>query len=301
VWNLPEKNGGKMKRTIIILIITILCVHGLLANADLNINLSENSKSKVTTLADLINCNYYRYEAEYSEVDERISPEGDEDEGVSRFYYRINRNDAVKEFQQKVYTQENNNYSFQSSHRGGWECKPIAGVSYPSYAAQDLLWKWTQTSNYKGFNAPDIPLVGEVSSAEINNLFFNYSMYIPENDLADTTKVCKVRVYALVQEPDSARKRVYLPTKSYLPQSFASNILTVADFANAPYNPIFPNFKLFTYYIAKQDIPAALIGSDSEESIINLNFEVYWYNNVKLLIDYFEIYDDEYMKFKNGQ
>jgi hypothetical protein len=92
-----------------------------------------------------------------------------------------------------------------------------------------------------------------------------------------------------------------LPTKSYLPQSFASNILTVADFANAPYNPIFPNFKLFTYYIAKQDIPAALIGSDSEESIINLNFEVYWYNNVKLLIDYFEIYDDEYMKFKNGQ
>lgn len=299
MWNLPGKTGGKNEKNDYFFIITILCVYGLLANAQININFLEDNKT--AGLHGHCDCNYFRYEAEYSQEGEQIFPEAEPEDSNFRFYYRINRKDTVKEFQHKVYTQENNNYAFQSSHRGAWECKPIAGVSYPSYAAKDLLWKWAQSSNYKGFNAPNIPLVEQINTANINRLYFNYSMYIPEKDLADTTKVCKVRVYALVQKPNSVRKKVYLPTRSYLSQSFASNILTVVDFANAPQNPMFSNFKLFSYYIPTEDIPAAIIGSDSEESIINLNFEVYWYNNVKLLIDYFEVYDDEYKRFKNGE
>jgi hypothetical protein len=299
VWKLPGKTGGKMKRTIIFLIITILCVPGLLSDAQININFLEDNKT--AGLRGQCDCNYFRYEAEYSIVGEQIGTE--EGPGIcpSTFYYRMPRDSTTADFQESVNTENITGYLFRSSHEYAWECKPIAGVSYPSYAAKDLLWKWAQSSNYKGFNAPNIPLVEQINTANINSLYFNYSMYIPENDLVDTTKVCKVRVYALVQKPNSARKKVYLPTRSYLSQSFASNILTVADFANAPQNPIFPNFKLFTYYIPKEDIPAAIIGSDSEESIINLNFEVYWYNNVKLLIDYFEVYDDEYKRIKNGE
>jgi hypothetical protein len=349
-----------MKRTIILMITTILSMYGLLANSNDFIlgsysfiqpstadrttimNLMEdahynhqiywNYNSDISYLADgmdsrgmdvtlidryenddvlsiydMSRCNYYRYEAEYSIVDEQIGTE--EGPGIcpSTFYYRITRDNSFNDFQQKVETANDYNYLFESSHEYAWECEPIAGSSYPSYAAKDLLWKWEFPWSWDPpTDDPDYHLRNQFVSTKVDTFFFNYSMHIEAAGLPDTTKVCRVRAY-VVDDDEEVEEKIYLPIKSYFPNIYSDNIITVADFDATLVEDEYSNYYVFTFYALTDTSfvnhidPDCYDSDHSNHELKNINFEVYWYNNVKLLIDYFEIYDDVYKRLSNDE
>ena len=235
-----------------------------------------NEGSDVYGVYELTRANNYIYEAEYSGIDEHIYPEP----CPSQFYYRMTREENVGG--------RNNEYDPVHSHGFAWICNVddhIEGI-----AADTLYWKWLKYGD-------DYSLERHIILRKQETLFYNFSMKVNDPIPGNNTEVCSVNVYVL---NDSLEKE-YLPIYSFQPNLYENQILTVDDFYNAQQHPQYSTYKVFTFYTPIDSIPEGLIDQrTSVDKLKNFNFEVYWYDNEDLYIDYFRIYDDIYKKLENG-
>ncbi len=248
------------------------------------IDLYWNDDDQIYGTYELTRANNYIYEAEYYDIDQ--TPFGYEQPCLSHYYYRITRDVGIM----------NTNYSTNHSNGYTWICN--VDQHEAGYAADNLYWKWLLwEENY--------PLKKHIVTRHKEKLYYDFSMKIANPSPNNTTNICRVNLYTSVIVYDANNNpvdtvKVYLPIYSREPNLYDENELTNEDFYNANNNPDFSEYKLFKFYTPVDSIPEEVIDmSNSEYRLLNFNFEVYWYDNEDLYIDYFRIYDDVYEAIEN--
>jgi hypothetical protein len=234
-----------------------------------------DEQNDVYGIDNLTRANNYKYEAEYFLLGQ--DPVGPIEYCSSQYYYRIPRPDSVLSFQSSV-------YDSTASHDNAWKCEVSNdNNSSPAFAAENLCWKWS-----------NISLDKEIIVNPQDTLYYDFVMKIENPQQDSVVPVCSLNVFVW-DDPDG--KGGKSPQKHYLDiySKSQSNDLKVEDF----FDPSQTSYNTFVFHTPINSIPQNLIHNNSK--LLNLNFEVYWHNNVDLYIDFFRVYDDIYTKLENGE